>query len=76
VYWLSSKTLATTTMAVTKTSLSLTLEIQKITHLHIYAQNTTNKFQDGSNCDNLPDFFFLGDGVFLMGETLVFIMML
>ncbi len=59
------------TMAATKTSLSLMLEIQNIMHLHIYAQNVTDKLQHGSNRDHLPNFFFAGDGVLLMGETLV-----
>ncbi len=64
------------TMTATKTLLSLTLEIQNITHRHIYAQIFTDKFQHGLNCDNLPNFFFAGDGVFFMRETLVFVMVL
>jgi hypothetical protein len=43
-------------------------------HLHINARNITDKFQHGLNRDNSPNFFFAGDGVLLMGETLVFIM--
>jgi hypothetical protein len=55
-------------MAATKTFSLLMLEIQNITHPHIYAQNVTDKFKHGSNCDHLPNFFFADDGVFKLGK--------
>jgi hypothetical protein len=49
-------------MAVMRTSSSLMLKIQNITHpLHIYAQNISDKVQHGLNRDHLPHFFFAGN---------------